>query len=164
MGIAAEGRSEPRVGPREHDLVITRVFDAPRSLVFRAWVDPEHIRHWSAPHGFEISHCEGDARPGGTWKCCMRAPDGKELWVGGVYRRIIQDELIEHTHVWDEDGHQTLVSIRFEDEGQRTRMTLRQTGFTSAASRDGHRGGWTECFERLEARLEQWARFAKSAS
>jgi uncharacterized protein YndB with AHSA1/START domain len=162
MGIAAERRSESRTPSTELELVITRVFDAPRTLVFQAWMDPEHIRHWSAPHGFLISHCEGEARPGGSWRCCMRG-HGKELWLGGVYRRIVENELIEMTHVWEEEGHQTLVVVRFDDEGRRTRMTLRQSGFATAASRDGHHGGWSECFQRLDARLEQWKRFGAHA-
>lgn len=61
---------------------------------------------------------------------------------GGVYRRIVQNALIEQTHVWDEDGVETLIVVRFEDEGK--------TGFDSVASRDGHQGGWTERFERLD--------------
>lgn len=65
------------------DLIITRVFDALRNLVFQAWIDPEHIRRWSAPEGFELTRCEGAARPGGSGRCCMRAPDGRELWLGG---------------------------------------------------------------------------------
>ena len=162
MGIAAERRSESRTLSSNLELVITRVFDAPRSLVFQAWMDPEHLRHWSAPHGFEISHCEGEARVGGSWRCCMRG-HGQELWLGGVYRRIVENELIEMTHVWEAEGHQTLLTVRFEDEGRKTRMTLRQAGFATAASRDGHGGGWRECFERLEARLEQWKRFRGDA-
>lgn len=152
MDAIAE-RSESRMGSGESELLITRVFDAPRSLVFQAWIDPEHLRHWSAPHGWEIGHCEGDARPGGAWRCCMRSADGKELWLGGVYLRIVENELIEQTHVWDEDGHPTIITVRFEDEGQKTRMTMHQSGFATVASRDGHREGWTECFERLEARF-----------
>jgi uncharacterized protein YndB with AHSA1/START domain len=152
MAATAE-RSEPRVGSKKAELVITRVFDAPRSLVFQAWVDPKHIRQWSAPHGFEITHCEGEARPGGAWRCCMRSPEGKDLWLGGVYRKVVENELIEQTHIWDEDGHETIITVRFEDEGKKTRMTMRQTEFDSVASRDGHEGGWTECFERLEGLL-----------
>jgi len=83
----------------------------------------------------------------------MRSPEGKDLWLGGVYRKVIENELIEQTHVWDEDRHETLLTVRFEDAGRGTRMTMRQTQFASVASRDGHRGGWTECFERLEKLL-----------
>jgi uncharacterized protein YndB with AHSA1/START domain len=135
------------------ELVITRTFEAPRSLVFQAWVDPEHLRQWSAPHGYELTHCEGDARPGGAWRCCMRSPEGEELWLGGVYRKVVQDELLEFTHVWDEDGDETVVTVRFHDEGGRTRLTFHQARFATVASRDGHRGGWMQCFERLDALL-----------
>ncbi len=148
------GHGGSRVGSNKPELVITRVFDAPRNLVFQAWVDPTHLRQWCAPHGYELSHCEGEARPGAAWRCCMRrSSDGKELWLGGVYRKVVENELIEQTHVWDEDGDETIVTVRFEDEGRKTRMTMRQTRFASVAQRDGHRGGWMECFERLEALL-----------
>ena len=116
------------MGSNKPELVITRIFDAPRSLVFQAWVDPKHLRQWSAPHGYELSHCEGEARPGGAWRCCMRSSDGKELWLGGVYRKVVENELIEQTHVWDEDGDEKIVTVRFEDEGRKTRMTMRQGG------------------------------------
>ena len=75
------------------------------------------------------------------------------LWLGGVYRKVVENELIEQTHVWDEEGHQTILTVQFEDEGRKTRMTMRQTQFASVASRDGHRGGWMECLERLDALL-----------
>src|SRR4051794_38412563 len=68
------------------ELFITRVFDAPRERVFEAWTKPEHLVHWSAPNGYTMPHCEGELRPGGQWRCCMRSPEGVDLWLGGVYR------------------------------------------------------------------------------
>lgn len=64
-------------------LVITRILDAPGSLVFKAWTEPEHLVYWSCPHGFTLTHCEGDLRPGGAWRSCMRSPEGRDLWLGG---------------------------------------------------------------------------------
>jgi uncharacterized protein YndB with AHSA1/START domain len=145
----------------ERTLVITRVFDAPVSLVWQAWTQSEHISKWSAPRGFTIPHSEGDLRPGGQWRCCMRAPDGKELWLGGVYREIVLNKLIVMTHVWDDEngrpGPETVVTVRFEelgkDLGPKTIVTLQQTGFDSVQSRDGHAGGWGECFDLLAEHL-----------
>jgi uncharacterized protein YndB with AHSA1/START domain len=140
----------------ERTLVITRVFDAPVSLVWRAWTDGQHIAKWSSPRGFTIPHSEGDLRPGGRWRCCMRAPDGKELWLGGVYREIVPNKLIVMTHAWDEGGRpgpETIVTVRFEDQGAKTKVTLQQTGFDSIQSRDGHAGGWGECLDLLAAHL-----------
>jgi uncharacterized protein YndB with AHSA1/START domain len=83
----------------------------------------------------------------------MRSPEGKDLWLGGVYREVIENELLVFTHAWDDDdgkpGRGTLVTVAFEDEEGATRMTFRQSGFDSIADRDGHRGGWNESFERL---------------
>ena len=150
-------RSNVAVKPVDRELVITRIFDAPRALVFAAWTEPEHIVEWSAPHGFTIPHCEGELRPGGAWRCCMRSPEGADLWLGGIYREIVVPERLVFTHAWDgadgEPGHQTMVTVIFEDLGGKTRLTLRQTGFVSQDSRDGHAGGWQECLERLEEHL-----------
>jgi uncharacterized protein YndB with AHSA1/START domain len=141
----------------ERTLVITRVFDAPVSLVWQAWTDGKHIAKWSAPRGFTIPTSEGDLRPGGKWRCCMRAPDGKELWLGGVYREIVPNKLLVMTHAWDEEsgrpGPETIVTVRFEDLGAKTKVTLQQTGFDSIQSRDGHAGGWGECLDLLAEHL-----------
>lgn len=141
----------------DRELVITRVFDAPRHLVYRAWAEDAHIRQWSMPHGFTMESGEREARPGGAWRFSMRGPDGVEHRASGVFREVVEDELLVFTHAWEDAGgkrgHETLVTVRFEDLGGRTRMTFRQAVFESTASRDGHRGGWSECFERLQALL-----------
>ena len=134
-------------------LVITRVFDAPRALVFTAWTDPQHLVRWSCPHGFTLTHCEGDLRPGGRWRSCMRKPDGHDLWLGGVYREIVPPERLVFTHAWDDPqgnpGHETIVTVTLVERDGKTEMTFRQAEFESTGERDGHRGGWTECFEKL---------------
>jgi uncharacterized protein YndB with AHSA1/START domain len=138
-------------------LVITRVFDAPVSLVWQAWTQGEHIAKWSAPRGFTIPRSQGDLRPGGAWRCGMRAPDGKELWLGGVYREIIPNRLLVMTHAWDGEGGrpgpETVVTVSFEDLGGKTKVALRQSGFDSIESRDGHAGGWGECLDLLARHL-----------
>jgi uncharacterized protein YndB with AHSA1/START domain len=149
-------RSKPAVA-RESALTLTRVFDAPVRLVFQAWTEGRHLKHWSAPRGFTIPHSEGEAKPGTAWRCCMRRPDGTDLWLGGVYREVVQDRLLVMTHAWDDEdsrpGHETVVTVRFEDLGGQTRVTLHQGPFDSTASRDGHLGGWSECLERLSELL-----------
>ncbi|HEU4364819.1 MAG TPA: SRPBCC domain-containing protein [Candidatus Krumholzibacteria bacterium] len=132
---------------------MTRVFDASRELVFRAWTDRVHLMHWSAPHGFTVTHSEGDLRPGGRWRACMRSPEGTEYWLGGVYREITSPERLVFTHAWEEPkgtpGHETLVTITLVAQRGKTKLTFHQTGFASVEARDGHRGGWSESFERL---------------
>ena len=138
-------------------LVITRIFDAPRSVVYKAWTEAEHLSQWSAPHGFTITHNEGDLRPGGAWRSCMRSPAGENLWLGGTYREVVKNELLVFTHAWDgpdgKPGNETLVTVRLEDEDGKTRMTFRQAFFESVEQRNGHHGGWSECFDRLDAHL-----------
>jgi uncharacterized protein YndB with AHSA1/START domain len=146
----------------ERTLLITRTFDAPVSLVWQAWMDGAHIAKWSAPRGFTIPVSEGDLRVGGQWRCCMRAPDGSEMRLGGVYREIVENKLLVMTHAWDDEsgrpGHETLVTVQFRDLGGRTEVTLQQTGFDSVPSRDGHLGGWGECLDLLAEHLAAMSR------
>jgi uncharacterized protein YndB with AHSA1/START domain len=144
--------------PRDADtLTLTRTFDAPRALVFRAWTEPEHLRRWCAPHGFTIPASDGDLRPGGVWRATMRAPDGTEHRLVGRYVEIAPPERLAFTHAWlDENGRpgqETVVTVTLEDRNGGTFLTLTQTGFASAASRDGHRGGWSETLDRLGEHL-----------
>lgn len=157
MPRANKAPAEPQLA-----IVITRVFDAPRSLLFRMWTEGEHLAQWSAPRGFTIPVGQGDVRPGGAWRCCMRSPDGVEYWLAGVYREVVAPERLVFTHAFDDEdgkpGPETLVTVTFADEGGKTRLTLRQSGFRSIPSRDGHEAGWSECFDRLSdylPRMEQ---------
>ena len=75
-------------------MVITRVFDAPRALVWQAWTDPAYAKQWWGPKDFTAPHCEMDFRVGGKFLFCMRAPDGKEFWTGGEYHEIVPHEKI----------------------------------------------------------------------
>ena len=157
-----DAKSKPGVLPNERKVVITRVFDAPRSLVFQAWTQKAHLDQWSAPRGYTIPFSTGDIAPGGRWRCCMRAADGTELWLSGVYREIVENELLVFTHAWEDDsgnrGHETLVTVRFADQGNKTEVTLHQAIFDSAESRDGHAGGWSECLDILSEYLARsWA-------
>ncbi|HEX6013511.1 MAG TPA: SRPBCC domain-containing protein [Geminicoccaceae bacterium] len=141
--------------PAERVLEITRVFDAPPSLVFKAWTDPAHAARWAGPRGFTATHLKGDVRPGGAWRTCLRRDeDGEELWQGGTYREVVEPERLVFTFAWDgEDGrrgHETLVTVTFaEHQGGKTRMTFRQAVFESVGQRDGHQGGWNSAFDRL---------------
>jgi uncharacterized protein YndB with AHSA1/START domain len=133
-------------------LEIVRIFDAPRPLVFEMWVKAQHMSHWAAPDGFTIPVNEGELRLGGTWRSCMRAPDGSEQWLSGTYREIAPPQRLVFSHQWD-GAPETLVSVSFEEVGDKTRMTFRQTGFESVASRDGHDGGWNQSFGKLQSYL-----------
>jgi uncharacterized protein YndB with AHSA1/START domain len=134
----------------DRELIVTRVFNAPRSLVFEAWTKPEHLAHWWGPKGFTLPSCELDFRPGGTYRLCMRSPEGQDLWVRGVYREIVVPARIVWTSRREEEpGSEKLMTITFEDEGGKTRVTVRQAPFLTVADRDGAVRGWTESLERL---------------
>lgn len=139
------------------DLVITRVFDAPRELVFRMWTDATHAMQWWGPRDYPASHMEIDARPGGRWRHCLRATEGgRELWQHGVFREVVAPERLVFTFRWEEDGErglETLVTVTFASEGPKTRVTFRHAPFQSDAERDGHRDGWTSSFDRLDEAL-----------
>jgi uncharacterized protein YndB with AHSA1/START domain len=155
--MAARAKADGAREAADNALAITRVFDAPRSLVFQAWTRKEHLDRWCAPRGFTIPYSEGELRPGGAWRCCMRTPDGTEHWISGVYREIVEDELLIFIHAWEDEhgerGHETVVTVHFADRGGKTEIRFYQGPFTSVEARDGHAGGWTECFERLAGHL-----------
>ncbi len=99
---------------------------------------------------------EGELRPDGPWRAVMVMPDGTKLALGGIYRKVVPNKLLVFTHRWEgpDAGPETIVTVQFSDvPGGGTRLKFEQTGFDSPQSRDGHAGGWNECFERLDALL-----------
>ena len=140
-------------------LLITRVFDAPRSAVFRAWTDTKQLAQWFAPEGFRVVFLEMDVRPGGAWRKCMRSPQGVDYWRSGNYLEVVEPARLVFTYVSDDPhsdpDHETVVTMTFEDLGAKTLMTLRQQEFESVAARDSHRSGWTSCLERFAVHLRQ---------
>lgn len=144
----------------DRELIIIRIFDAPRSLVFKAWTEPEHLERWQgAPQGFTVTAHRVDRRPGGAYRVCMRSQDGVDYWLQGVYREIEKPERLVFTHVWldaeGKPGKETLVTMTFTERGKKTEFTLHQTGFESVESRDGHKEGWTSTLDRLAEYLAE---------
>lgn len=140
-------------------LLFTRVFNAPRRLVFRAWTDPKQVVQWFGPEGFSVAFLEMDVRPGGAWRKCMRSPEGVDYWRSGNYLEVVEPERLVFTYISDDPhsapDHETVVTIILEDLGAKTFMTFRQQEFESVAARDSHQSGWTSCMERFAAYLEQ---------
>lgn len=136
-------------------IVGTRVFDAPRELVFDAWTDLEHIGNWWGPNGFTTTTYEMDVRPGGTWRFVMHGPDGTDYDNEIVYLEVVRPERIVYTHgpapIFD-------VTVTFEQEGRRTRLTMRSV-FPSAEVRDqvvedfGAIDGMNQTLDRFVAEL-----------
>jgi uncharacterized protein YndB with AHSA1/START domain len=137
----------------ETELVMTRVFDAPRELVFKAWTEPDRVAAWWGPKGCTTVSYDMDIRPGGTYRFCMRSPDGTDYWKQGVYREVVAPERLVFTFAWvNADGSlglEMLVTVTFAAEGNKTRMMFRQGPFETVTKRDDHRRGWTSTFERF---------------
>ncbi|HVY08107.1 MAG TPA: SRPBCC domain-containing protein [Burkholderiales bacterium] len=148
-------------GEQDRELLLTRVFDAPRDVVFRAWTDPEQLAQWYGPEGFTLSFLEMDLRPGGAWKKCMRSPEGKEYWRHGIYLEISPPRRIAFTYLSDDPNsdpeHETIVTVTFAEQGGKTLLTLRQANFDSVAARDAHNFGWTSCMLRFGGFVERQA-------
>src|SRR4029453_19494331 len=85
--MAARAKPSAATQTGDRALAVTRIFDAPRSLVFQAWTRKEHLDKWCAPRGFTIPYSEGEPRPGGAWRCMMRAPDGTEHRLRRICRK-----------------------------------------------------------------------------
>jgi uncharacterized protein YndB with AHSA1/START domain len=147
------------------ELVITRVFDAPRELVWEAWTDPGHFKQWWGPKDYTCPFCEMDFRAGGKYLNCMRSPEGREYWSTGVYREIIPMERIVFTDCFaDEQGNivpathygmrpdfplEMLVIVTFEEQNGKTKMTLQHTGIPAGPDSEGAKQGWNESFDKL---------------
>jgi uncharacterized protein YndB with AHSA1/START domain len=149
----AAPKPEPHADADDRTLVLTRLVDAPRPLVFLAWTRAEHVARWWGPQGFTTIFSQMDIRVGGRFRLCMRSPEGTDYWKQGVYREIIAPERIVFTFAWEDaagqPGHETLITVRLEEEGDRTRITLRQAVFESIEQRDSHVKGWTSCLQRF---------------
>ena len=138
----------------QRTLVLTRMLNAPRELVFQAWTDPGHLVRWWGPNDFTLPHCEQDFRVGGKYRFCMRAPDGSDHWVRGEYTHIDAPSRLVFTWLReDSDGDiwcDTVVEIILEQRGTSTLLTLNQTTFATVAHCKEHNTGWSECLDRLE--------------
>ena len=144
----------------DRELVLTRLINAPREKVYRAWTDPELLKQWFAPKPYTTPVVEMDVRPGGSARFVMRGPDGKDLPNRGVYLEVVANERLVSTdafvEAWQpsEKPFMTLI-LTFEDEGGKTRYTARVRHWT-VADREAHEKmgfheGWGVCTDQLEA-------------
>jgi uncharacterized protein YndB with AHSA1/START domain len=137
----------------DRELLITRIFDAPRALVFKAWTEPDRAARWWGPQGFVTVYCNMDVRPGGAFRVCMRSPEGTEHWKQGVYREVVEPERLVFTFAWEDaegkPGHETVVTVTFSEHGTKTKLTLHQDVFETVMARDAHQSGWTSTLECL---------------
>lgn len=147
---------QPTTSDRE--LVLTRIIDAPREKVFRAWTEPELLKQWFAPLPWTTPVAETDVRPGGSSLIVMRSPDGNEFPNRGVYLEVVAPERLvftdAYTGAWEpsEKPFMTVI-LTFEDEGGKTKYTARARHWT-VADRDAHEQmgfhqGWGQCADQL---------------
>lgn len=158
------------------DFILTRIFTAPRALVYKCWMEPSHLARWWGPKPFTCPVCEIDACVGGEFRLVMRSPDGADYPMRGTFREIVpnvrivkEDDVSEHSEEWhdmvdpDRKGQgrrkiDMLTTVTFEDHGKGTRVTIR-TRFPSVKLRDnfariGMKEGWSSSLEKLEDLLD----------
>jgi uncharacterized protein YndB with AHSA1/START domain len=147
----------------DREIVLTRVFEAPRDLVFQAWTDSIHIVQWWGPTGFRTTIYEMDVRPGGIWRFTMHGPDGRDYKNKIIFRDIVKNERLTYTHIAEgEDTNQFEVTVTFAAEGQNTKLTLHMV-FPTPAERDrvvkeyGAIEGGRQTLERLAQHLTKMA-------
>ena len=139
-------------------IIFRRLFRAPAGLVFKAWTEPEHLRHWRGPHGFEIAACEVDLREGGGYRFVHRAPDGSTHVFSGRYRHIDRPARLVSTFVYDAaPDTEVLDEVTFDDNDGMTLVTGR-TVFPTFQARAlylaaGAERGLAETCERLDELL-----------
>jgi uncharacterized protein YndB with AHSA1/START domain len=149
----------------DREMVITRIFDAPRELVWKAWTEPEHVMRWWGPKDFTSPVCKIDFRVGGSYLYCMRSPEGQDFWSTGVYREIVPMERIVCTDSFaDEEGNvvpathygmspdfplELQVTVTFEEHDGKTKMTLRHAGMPAGTMKEMAGQGWNESFDKL---------------
>jgi uncharacterized protein YndB with AHSA1/START domain len=156
-----------------NDIIFTRVLDAPRELVWKAWTERKHMAQWWGPKVFTNPICEMDVRPGGAYRIVMRSPDGVDYPLKGVYREVVRPALLvmvmdlsEHPDAWHDlvdpkrdksKGRPPLnpvCTVTFAGEaGGKTKLTIRMS-FATAALRDalvkmGMEAGWSQSLDRL---------------
>lgn len=155
------------------EVVITRVFDAPRELVWKAWTEPEIVKQWWGPKGFTSPFVRIDLRVGGEYLNCMRSPEGRDFWSKGVFKEVVVPERLVMTDSFaDEKGNtvpasyygmsgkwplEMLITMLFEEHEGKTKLTLRHSGTEGidAADLENMRQGWSESFDKLDKALRR---------
>jgi uncharacterized protein YndB with AHSA1/START domain len=168
MGMdESKAKSNAISNSNSRELFISRVFDAPRELVWKVWTEPEHVMQWWGPKVFTSPFCSIDLRVGGSYLYCMRSPEGQDFWSTGVYREIVPLERIVATDSFaDEKGNvvpasyygmsadwplQMIVTVMFEEQDGKTKFTLKYPGTEGISETDlaDMKQGWNESLDKL---------------
>jgi uncharacterized protein YndB with AHSA1/START domain len=156
-------------GAAGKEIVITRVFDAPREAVWRAWTEPERFMKWWGPKDFTSPRCEMDLRVGGKFLWVMRWPDGRDNYNTGEYREIVPFErLVYTTSFADAEGNvvpashygmsddialEMQVTVTFKEQDGKTTMTLTHAGLPAGEMSEMTGLGWNQSFDKLAKSL-----------
>ena len=149
--------------PKGFDLTITRVFDAPRDLVWKAWTDPAMQMQWMGPRGFKTIELDMPKTPGAPWRRTMEGSvpatgAAVKLKQHGTVREVKPPELLVYSFAWDVpsdvglsnmDFEENIVTVQLEQRGSQTVMTFTQSPFLSASACEGHTGGWNSAFDKF---------------
>jgi uncharacterized protein YndB with AHSA1/START domain len=139
--------------PTDREIVLTRVFDAPRELVFDAFSRPELLKRWFGPRGWSLVVCEVDFRVGGTFRFVLRGPDGKDMGMRGVYREIVRPERSVHMESFDDYPGESQVTTVLVEQGGKTTFTATvlypSQEVRDAVIRSGMEHGAAETYDRL---------------
>lgn len=141
--------------PSDREVGVTRMFDAPRDLVWKTYTEPEHLRQWMlGPDGWSMEVCEIDLRPGGAYRFAWRKDDGSELTIAGVHREVEPPERLVSTESWGPEWPEALNTIVFSEEDGRTTLSITVLYPTQeardAALATGMTDGMTMSLDRLE--------------
>jgi uncharacterized protein YndB with AHSA1/START domain len=155
------GRNNTAATAPYRELTITRIFDAPRELVFKMWTEPKHLKQWWGPKIFTTPVCEMDLRVGGAFRMVMHSPEWGNAPMKGVFREIKPPEWLVFTNIAVDENDDTLVegvtTVHFEDHRGKTKLTLHTTarGVAAIAAQmiAGMEQGWTESIDKLETYL-----------
>lgn len=157
--------TSPNTTDLKKPLIIERVYDAPRALVYKAWTDPKHVAEWWGPHGFTNPVVNFDVRPGGTMYIAMTAPDGTVYPNKGVFLEVVEPERLVFTGsaFQDENGGSLMedrTTVTFIDLGEQTKVILEAVVTKLVDNPDvlaavaGMGEGWGESLDRLETFLQ----------
>ena len=143
--------------PGDREVVMVRVFDAPRALVFDAFSKPELLKRWFGPHGWSLVVCEVDLRVGGGFRFVMRGPDGREMGMRGVYREIVPPERSVHMESFDDFPGESQVTATMTEHAGKTTLTVHvlyeSQQVRDAVIQSGMEHGAAESYDKLAACL-----------
>ena len=150
----------------DHKLVITRDFDAPRDLVWKAWTEPGQIKEWlRMGEGMTIESVKADVRVGGRFRIQQKMDDGEFFTAAGTYLEVKPPERLVYTWDWEKDGSGTefgeaegktsLITVEFLKRSKGTEFVMTHTRFATVESRDSHARGWGRAVESLAAFVEK---------